>query len=147
MLSIPFWRVLDNLKENLDKQSVNTKNSFQEKLLTLEGSLHHHGFNAKPYYEVTDFTKELALVPCSAKSGEGIQELILTLAGISEKFLKANLELGKDPKGVILEIKKEKDRASVIQQIKKEMLFGYESNENFVHITDLEIYKRLTKNN
>ena len=31
--------------------------------------------------------------------------------------------------------------------IKKEMLFGYESNENFVHITDLEIYKRLTKNN
>ena len=33
------------------------------------------------------------------------------------------------------------------QQIKKEMLFGYESNENFVHITDLEIYKRLTKNN
>jgi len=33
------------------------------------------------------------------------------------------------------------------QQIKKEMLFGYESNENFVHITDLDIYKRLTKNN
>ena len=33
------------------------------------------------------------------------------------------------------------------QQIKKETLFGYESNENFVHITDLEIYKRLTKNN
>ena len=33
------------------------------------------------------------------------------------------------------------------QQIKKEMLFGYESNENFVHVTDLEIYKRLTKNN
>ena len=33
------------------------------------------------------------------------------------------------------------------QQIKKEMLFGYKSNENFVHITDLEIYKRLTKNN
>ena len=33
------------------------------------------------------------------------------------------------------------------QQIKKEMLLGYESNENFVHITDLEIYKRLTKNN
>ena len=108
--NISGWRKLsDNLKENLDKQSVNTKNSFQEKLLTLEGSLHHHGFNAKPYYEVTDFTKELALIPCSAKSGEGIQELILTLAGISEKFLKANLELGKDPKGVILEIKKEKD--------------------------------------
>ena len=31
------------------------------------------------------------------------------LAGISEKFLKKSLKLGKDPKGVILEIKKEKD--------------------------------------
>jgi len=108
--NISGWRKLsDNLKENLDKQSTNTKVQFQEKLLTLEGSLHHHGFNAKPYYEVTDFTKELALIPCSAKSGEGIQELILTLAGISEKFLKENLKLGEEPKGVILEIKKEKD--------------------------------------
>jgi len=108
--NISGWRKLsNNLKENLDKQSTITKNSFQEKLLMLEGSLHHHGFNAKPYYEVTDFTKELALVPCSAKSGEGIQELILMLAGISEKFLKENLVLGEEPKGVILEIKKEKD--------------------------------------
>jgi translation initiation factor 5B len=108
--NISSWRKQsDNLKDNLDKQSANTKTQFQEKLLTLIGTLHHHGFNAKPFYEVTDFTKELALIPCSAKTGEGIQELILTLAGISEKFLKKNLKLGNEAKGVILEIKKEKD--------------------------------------
>ena len=72
------------------------------------GSLHHHGFNAKPFYEVKDFTRELALIPCSAKTGEGIPELILMLSGMSEKFLKKSLTLGKDAKGVILEIKKEK---------------------------------------
>ncbi len=108
--NISGWRKQsDNLKENIYKQAVNTQQQFQEKLLTLEGALHHHGFNAKPYYEVTDFTKELALVPCSAKSGEGIQELILMLAGLSEKFLKENLKLSEEPKGVVLEIKKEKD--------------------------------------
>ncbi len=60
------------------------------------------------HYEVTDFTTQLALVPCSAKTGEGISELIIMLCGLSQKFLKENLKLGKEAKGVILEIKKEK---------------------------------------
>jgi len=108
--NISGWRKQsENLKENLDMQSANVKAIYQEKLLTIIGSLHHHGFNAKPFYEIKDFSKELALVPCSAKKDEGIQELILMLSGISQKFLKTGLKLGKEAKGVILEIKKEKD--------------------------------------
>lgn len=103
------WRrVSDDLKSNIDAQGTNTQLEFQEKLLTIEGSLHHHGLNAKPFYEVTDFTTQLALVPCSARTGEGINELILMLCGLSQKFLKENLKLGETPKGVILEVKKEK---------------------------------------
>ena len=107
--NISGWRQQsENLKENIDSQSTNTKLSFNEKLLTIAGALHHHGFNAKPFYEIEDFTKQIALIPCSGKTGQGIPELILTLAGVSQKFLKQNLKLGKDAKGVILEIKKEK---------------------------------------
>ncbi len=103
------WRKQSEiLTENIDKQGTNIKLQFEEKLLTLVGSLHHHGFNAKPYYEVTDFSSQLALVPCSGKTGEGISELIFMLAGISQKFLKKNLKLGDVAKGVVLEIKKEK---------------------------------------
>jgi len=107
--NISGWRQQsENLKESIDMQAVNTKQQFQEKLLTLIGSLQHHGFDAKPFYEVTDFSKQLALVPCSGKTKEGINELVMTLCGISQKFLKKQLELGKQPKGVVLEIKKEK---------------------------------------
>ncbi|MBT4135320.1 translation initiation factor IF-2 [archaeon] len=107
--NISGWRKQsDNLKENIESQSANTKLQFQEKLFTLMGSLHHHGFNAKPFYEITDFTSQLALVPCSGKTGEGISELILMLAGLSQKFLKENLKLNETAKGVIFEIKKEK---------------------------------------
>ncbi len=103
------WRKQsENLTENIDRQAENIKLQFQEKMLTLVGSLYHHGFNAKPYYEVTDFSSELALIPCSGRTGEGISELILMLAGLSQKFLKENLKLGKDGRGVVLEIKKEK---------------------------------------
>jgi len=107
--NISGWRKLsENLKESIEMQAENVKMSFQEKLFTIMGSLHHHGFNAKPFYEVVDFTTQLALIPCSARTGEGIPELVLMLAGLSQKFLKENLKLGKDAKGVILEIKKEK---------------------------------------
>jgi len=107
--NISGWRKQsDKLKESIESQSTNTQSQFQEKLLTIIGALHHHGFNAKPFYEITDFASQLALIPCSGKTHEGISELILTLAGLSQKFLKQNLELGEEPKGVILEIKKEK---------------------------------------
>ena len=107
--NISGWRKQsDNLKESIDLQSNNAKSDFQEKLLTIIGSLHHHGFNAKPFYEITDFSNQLTLVPCSGKTGEGINELILMLAGLSQKFLKKGLQLHEQARGVILEIKKQK---------------------------------------
>jgi len=107
--NISGWRKQsDDLKESIEMQSVNAKMQFDEKLFTIIGSLHHHGFNAKPFWEIKDFTKEIALVLCSGKTGEGIDELILMLCGLSQKFLADGLKLGDEAKGVILEIKKEK---------------------------------------
>jgi translation initiation factor 5B len=107
--NISGWRKQsESLKTSIESQSTNTKMSFDEKLYMIMGALHHHGFDAKPFYEINDFTKELALVPLSAKTGEGINELIMMLCGLSQKFLKESLELGTSAKGVILEIKKEK---------------------------------------
>jgi len=107
--NISGWRKQsENMQENISKQSVNAKNQFNEKLLTLIGTLQHFGFEAKPYYEISDFTKQLALIPCSGKTGEGINELIIMLCGLSQKFLTEKLKLGEKPRGVILEVKKEK---------------------------------------
>ena len=55
-----------------------------------------------------DFTSKLALVPCSARTGEGTQELLMVLCGLSQKFLRTRLSIGQLAKGVILEIKKQK---------------------------------------
>ncbi len=103
------WRKQsENLKESIESQSINTKNDFQEKIMMLQGALHSHGFNTDLYYDVSDFTTKLSLVPCSGKTGEGIPELLMVLCGLSQKFLKGRLVLGKQAKGVILELKKEK---------------------------------------
>lgn len=98
----------DDLKTSIESQSLHAKQAFDEKFYTLQAALNSYGFNGDLYYNVTDFTKKLAMIPCSARNGEGIPELLMMLCGLSQKFLEKNLSLGERAKGVVLEIKKEK---------------------------------------
>jgi len=103
------WRKSDEpLKQNIESQSRNVKQVFDEKYMTLIGSLSSHGFESDLYYNIEDFTKKIALVPCSARTKQGIQELIMVICGLSQRYLSNRLQLGKDAKGIILEIKKQK---------------------------------------
>jgi len=99
----------EEIKDSIESQAGNIKNNFNEKYLTLVGSLQSHGFDADLYHKITDFKKKIALVPCSAKTGEGISELVMVLCGLSQKYLAGRLTLAKDARGVVLERKKEKD--------------------------------------
>lgn len=107
-LSTPDDELNDDLKQSIESQSTIAKQTFDERLFTLIGALHNYGFEADLFYNINDFTKKLALVPCSAKTKEGIQELVVVLCGLCQKFLKERLKLGSEARGVILEIKKEK---------------------------------------
>ncbi len=103
------WQQIDeDLKTNINAQPPRVKELFEEKYMTLIGALNSYGFDSDLYYNITDFTKRIALVPTSANTHEGIPELIMMLCGLSQKFLGDRLKLGKEPKGVMLEIKKEK---------------------------------------
>ncbi|MBI2451504.1 translation initiation factor IF-2 [Candidatus Pacearchaeota archaeon] len=108
--TISGWKTnLDkNLKESIDGQAMNVKQEFDEAFLTFQGALSEHGFDSELYYEIIDFTKKIAIVPCSARTKEGIPELMLVLCGLSQRFLKERLCFSEEAKGVILEIKKEK---------------------------------------
>lgn len=113
--SISGWKKNNelSLKDSIEKQTENVKTDFQTLLLTFQGSLSSHGFDSELYYEISDFTKKIALVPCSAKTKEGIPELLFVLCGLSQKFLKERLTLTTDAKGVVLEIKKSKSGDSI----------------------------------
>ena len=107
--NISGWRKFPGIgiKESIESQQSQVKQVFEERYMTLSGALYSHGFDTDLYYDVEDFSKKIAMVPCSAKTNEGIEELIMMLCGLSEKYLKNGLNLGKDAKGVILEVKKE----------------------------------------
>ena len=109
--NISGWKFYDKnigLKESVESQAVRTKQIFDQKYFTLMGSLGSLGFDSDLFYNISDFQKKVAVVPCSAKTKEGIAELMIVLSGLSQKYLERKLELQKHAKGVILEIKKEK---------------------------------------
>jgi translation initiation factor 5B len=100
----------ESIKENLEKQSEYTKKNFEDKMYRIMGQLSNYGFDSDVFYRINDFTKQIALVPCSARKNEGISELIVMLAGLSQRFLKGRLMLKEgEAKGTVLELKKEKD--------------------------------------
>lgn len=102
------WKKRDSIKEAVETQAINVKDEFDTCLLTFQGALQSHGFDSTLFYEMSDFSKKIAIVPCSARSKEGIPELLFVLAGLCQKFLAKQLELSAEAKGVILEIKKER---------------------------------------
>lgn len=111
--AISGWKKHDTLKESIENQAVNANDEFQEALLTFQGHLKEQGFDSDLYYNITDFTKKIAIVPTSARTREGIPELLFVLCGLSQKFLKERLKISDEAKGVIVEVKKEKGMDSV----------------------------------
>lgn len=108
--SISGWKYHSDLslKESIAQQPIHSKQEFDEALMLFQGSLKDLGFESEIYCDVSDFTKKVALVPCSAKTGQGISELLFVLCGLCQRFLKARLAISEASKGIILEIKKEK---------------------------------------
>ncbi len=96
--------------ESLDKQAINVSQNYEEKFYTLIGALNAYKIDAEVYTKIKDFTKQVAIVPCSARTGEGINEIIAMLCALSQRFLKERISIADNAvgKGVILEVKKEK---------------------------------------
>lgn len=108
---IPHWKKVPGLfPQRLAAQDDLAQKTFQEKFYELLGDLSKKNFKANLYGDIKDFRKELAIVPCSSKTGEGVPELLMVLTGLSQKYLEGHLETPvKAPgMGTILEVKEEK---------------------------------------
>ncbi|MBI5227336.1 translation initiation factor IF-2 [Candidatus Micrarchaeota archaeon] len=108
-----------SFNESLAQQPEHIKNALDEKLYKLMGQLSEHGFDSDRYDRITEFTRQIALIPVSGKTKEGLGELLVMIAGLSQKFLGDNLEIegtGRG-KGSIIEVKEEKGLGTTVDII------------------------------
>ncbi len=106
------WRVQQthSFLESIAAQSKNVQDELEAKLYKLVGTISEAGFASERFDRVTDVKKEISIMPLSAKTGEGIAELLMYAAGLSQRFLGSRLEIDKNEPGVgsIIELKEEK---------------------------------------
>ncbi|HTX43195.1 MAG TPA: translation initiation factor IF-2 [Methanocella sp.] len=105
--------------KSYDNQPDYVKTTVETKTYELVGKLSDLGFSSDRYDRIRDFTRNVGIVPISAKTGEGVPDLLMVLIGLAQKFLEDNLRLTVTGPGVgtVLEVKEERGLGFTIDAI------------------------------
>ncbi len=117
---VPGWRKHEGKPfiASYQDQPPSARDELDKRMYELVGRLYEHGFSAERYDRVADFTTNIAVVPVSAKFGEGIPDLLLMLIGLAQRFLEEQLATTDGPAvGTILEVKEEKGLGITVDAI------------------------------
>lgn len=107
---IPGWKSYPDtpFSKTYQLQDPYVKEDLDNRIYDIIGTFSRLGFKIDRFDRVRDFTSTIAVVPTSAKTGEGIPELLMVLIGLTQQFLKKRLQTTQGPaKGTILEVKEE----------------------------------------
>src|SRR3989475_3202975 len=108
--AIPGWKSsLDgSFLANIEPQRPEVLTDLDNRIYTMMGTLSRYGFRADRFDRIKDFSRTIALVPSSAKTGEGLPELMAMLVGLTQIFMKGELTISAGPaQGTVLEVKEE----------------------------------------
>jgi len=107
---IPGWNSYPDTPflKSYQLQDKYVREDLDNRLYEIIGTFSRLGFRADRFDRIKDFTRTVAIVPTSAKTGEGITELLAVLVGLTQQYLKKRLQTTAGPaKGTVLEVKEE----------------------------------------
>ncbi len=116
---VPGWRDSGKpISEAILLQAPEVQREIDNHIYTVMGEISRFNLNADRFDRIRDFTRTIAIVPTSAKSGEGIQELLALVVGLTQSFMKEELATTSGPaKGTILEVKEEVGLGTTVNAI------------------------------
>jgi len=105
--------------QSFNSQPQHVQEELERRIYQFVGRLGELGFQSERFDRISDFTKQIAIIPISAKTGEGVNELLMFIAGLSQRFLKARLHLKAkgEGRGSILEVKDETGLGKTVDAI------------------------------
>lgn len=108
-----------SFKESFSQQAPSVQQEVDLKIYEIVGTLHKEGFQSERFDRVSNFASQITIIPISAKSGEGIIEVLAMLLGLAQEYLTEQLEINEDApaKGTVLEIKEETGLGLTIDSI------------------------------
>lgn len=118
--AIPGWRSepQSSFMASLKAQFPEIQTELDNRIYTVIGTLSRLGFRAERFDRISDFTQNVAIVPVSAKTGEGIPELLAILTGLTQAYLSQELQVTSGPaRGTVLEVKDEPGLGTTVNAI------------------------------
>lgn len=110
--TVPGWNTRDDgpIQTSLDAQSDRTRERLDEQLYALIGELSDNDISSDMYWKVRNFQRNAGLVPLSALTGEGIPDLLTVLMGLSQRYMKEEMEIDTTGpgSGTVLEVTEER---------------------------------------
>jgi translation initiation factor 5B len=107
---VPGWNSYPDtpFRKSYQLQDRYVRQDLDGRIYDIMGVFSRLGFKTDRFDSIRDFTRTIALVPTSAKTGEGIPELLMVLVGLAQQYLKKRLQTTEGPaKGTVLEVKEE----------------------------------------
>lgn len=107
---VPGWRSKEggSFIESLKKIEPSTVRLLDEKIYSIVGSLAEFKLNGERFDRVRDFRKNVAIVPVSAKTGEGLPDLLTVVVGLTQQYMRERLTVSAGgASGTILEVKED----------------------------------------
>ncbi|HTW55462.1 MAG TPA: translation initiation factor IF-2 [Thermoplasmata archaeon] len=92
---LPGWRKVAGparLADQIARSAADFGKSLDAHLYAVAEEMDRLGFSCERYDRVSDFTRNVGIVPVSSKSGVGVPELIALLVGLAQRFLKDDLK-------------------------------------------------------
>jgi translation initiation factor 5B len=101
------WVVHENMdiQQTLSLQSAHVLTEFDTRLNTIKLQLTEEGFNTELYYKNHDPKRYVSIVPTSAKTGEGIVDLVLLKIKLVQQFMEKKISYKDELQCTVMEVK------------------------------------------
>jgi translation initiation factor 5B len=97
-----------SILRSMKSQDQQVRRTLEGKLYEIVGELSRLGSNADLFYNIREFKGKAPVIPLSAKTGEGVAEMIAVMSGMIQSYLSDSLAVkSKRGRGTVLEVKKE----------------------------------------
>jgi len=119
--AVPGWNPNEDapIQQSYEAQSDRARGDLDERLYEIIGDLSDAGFSSDFYWRVSDFRKNVGVVPVSALTGEGIPDLLAVLMGLSQRYMREDMAVDVDGpgKGTVLEVKEERGLGTTLDVV------------------------------
>ncbi len=107
---VPGWNSYPDtpFSKSYPLQDPYVREDLDNRIYDVIGAFSRLGFKIDRFDKVREFASTVAVVPMSAKTGEGIHELLMVLIGLTQQHLKKRLQTTEGPaRGTVLEVKED----------------------------------------